>query len=69
MRFISNENFSAVVNAQNEWEYFRDFFAVRQGLRIGHTTKKGSELIAVNVVKEFRDHWTELGLPPLRRTR
>ncbi len=47
---VSNENFNSVVTPENEAEYFRDMFARGSGSDFGHTTEKGHELIARNVL-------------------
>lgn len=48
---VSNENFNAVVTPENETEYFRDMFARASGSDFGHTTEKGHEVIANNVLE------------------
>lgn len=55
--FVSNENFRGIVTHENEAEYFTDMFVANPQLRFGHTTKKGHELIADNIVQVFKNNW------------
>lgn len=48
--FTSNENFNSIVNDENRSAYFTDMFGRGAGYEFGHTTKKGHELIAENVM-------------------
>lgn len=62
--FVSNENFRTIVTQENEAEYFTDMFVSDQQLRFGHTTDKGHQLIANNIVQVFRQNWERLKKPP-----
>lgn len=62
--FVSNENFRDTVTHENEAEYFTDMFATNKQLRFGHTTKKGHDLIADNIIQVFRKNWDKLKTNP-----
>ncbi len=58
--FVSNENFRSIVTPENEAEYFKDMFHNGPLLHFGHTTEKGHELIADNVVHVLTGNWNYL---------
>lgn len=55
VRFIDNSNFNEAVLRSGSSEYFADLFALKTGLRFGHTTRKGSQLIAENAAAALHD--------------
>lgn len=55
--YVSNRNFNEFVQREGAAEYFTDMYAQKDGLRFGHTTKKGYALIANNLAKEVIAHW------------
>ncbi|MBN8539429.1 MAG: SGNH/GDSL hydrolase family protein [Deltaproteobacteria bacterium] len=60
VRFISNRNFVEIVNAENQSEYFSDYFGRDQGLDFGHAKLKGNEVIAKNAFEAIMADWSEI---------
>lgn len=67
VRFISNRNFVELVNAENQGEYFSDYFGRDQGLDFGHAKLKGNEVIAQNAFDALIANWPEIRARAKRR--
>jgi hypothetical protein len=51
VNYIDNSNFDLAVQAAGPKEYFTDMFGMGAGLRFGHATEKGNNLIAKNAAQ------------------